>query len=383
MEQKERSGKYINQLTGYKAFIPNDLPPVPALAIDSEMQTLISQADRALGRLDGATDNLPNPDLFIFMYIKKEALHSSQIEGTQGSLSDVIDFEKKLEKPIINKGEVGEVLNYIDAMNYGIERLQTLPLCKRLICEIQERLLKNVRGYMLTPGEFRRTQNWIGPEGCALKDATFIPPPPDAMVDALTQLETFIQTKHTDLPVLVKVGLIHAQFETIHPFLDGNGRVGRLLITFLLCHEKILHRPSLYLSAYFKQYKAEYYQRLQNTRDKGDWEGWLKFFLNGVHEVALEASRTSRTIVDLRERHRNEIMEKLPASASSNAMKLLEHLYYRPVINVDTAKQILGVSYPNANKTVANLEKLEILKERTGRQRNREYAYQSYLDIFK
>jgi len=347
------------------------------------MQALISAADRALGRLDGATDNLPNPDLFIFMYIKKEALHSSQIEGTQGSLSDVLDFEKKLDRPTVNKGEVGEVVNYINAMNYGIERLQTLPLCKRLICEIQERLLKNVRGYMLTPGEFRRTQNWIGPEGCTLSEATFVPPPPEDMMEALSRLENFIQQQHPNMPVLIKVGLIHAQFETIHPFLDGNGRVGRLLITFLLYHEKILHRPSLYLSAYFKQYKAEYYQRLQNIRDRGDWEGWLKFFLGGVQQVALEASKTSRAIVDLRENHRTKIMEHLPAAASSSAMRLLEHLYMSPVINVEAAQRVLAVSYSNANNTIANLERLGILQERTGKKRNREYQYKGYLDLFK
>lgn len=202
-------------------------------------------------------------------------------------------------------------------------------------------------------------------------------------MNALTSLENFIQEIHTDIPVLIKVGLIHAQFETIHPFLDGNGRVGRLLITFLLCHEKILQRPSLYLSAYFKQYKSEYYQRLQNVRDKGDWEGWLKFFLRGVYEVSLEASKTSRAIVDLRESHRASIMANLPPSSSSNAMKLLEHLYHSPTINVEGAKQVLGVSYPNANKTVANLERLGILQERTGKLRNREYGYKSYLELFK
>lgn len=382
MELEKRAGYYINQLKGYKAFIPLSLPPRPNIEYDNDMRSLISQADRALGRLDGATDNLPNPDLFIFMYIKKEALHSSQIEGTQGSLSDVLNYEKNIEKSIINKGEVGEVLNYIAAMNHGITRLEELPVSKRLIREIHEYLIKDVRGYDLTPGEFRASQNWIGPEGCTLEEASFVPPPPEDMMKSLEDLERFIHEKD-EIPMLVKVGLVHAQFETIHPFLDGNGRVGRLLITFLLCSEKILSRPALYLSAFFKQYKSEYYQRLQNVRDKGDWENWLKFFLRGVYEVSLEAARTSRSIVDLREKHRSMIMEQLPSSASGNAIKLLEHLYDIPFITVNDAVSILDVSYANANKSVANLERLGILIERTGKQRNREYEYKSYLSLFK
>lgn len=383
MQSNIRAGLYINQIKGYKAFIPSPLPPDPPIQYDEELYSLISQADRALGRLDGATDNLPNPELFIFMYIKKEALHSSQIEGTQGSLSDVLEYEKKLQKPVVNKGDVGEVLNYIQAMNYGIQRLNEFPLSKRLIREIHERLIKNVRGYHLTPGEFRRTQNWIGPEHCTLEEASFIPPPPEEMMDSLTGLEEYIHKKDGKTPALIKVGLVHAQFETIHPFLDGNGRIGRLLITFLLCNERVLSRPALYLSAYFKQYKAEYYKRLQNIRDVGDWEGWLKFFLRGVYEVSLEASKTSRSIVDLRESHRSMIMEGLPSSSAGNAIKLLEYLYSTPSVTVNEAKNILGVSYANANKSVANLESLGILVEKTGKQRNREYMYQSYLSLFK
>ena len=240
-----RAGRYITQIEGYQAFIPNPLPPSPEIVMDQEMWQLLSQADRALGRLDGSTDALPNPDLFVFMYVRKEAVLSSQIEGTQASLIDVLEFESQTLEPE-NPQDVAEVVNYIAALNYGLERLETLPVSLRLIREIHEKLLQNVRGSERKPGEFRDQQNWIGFAGCSLKEATYIPPPPSDMKTALDNLEKFLHDPKP-MPILIKIGLAHAQFETIHPFFDGNGRVGRLLITFLLCEQNILKQPLLYI----------------------------------------------------------------------------------------------------------------------------------------
>jgi Fic family protein len=243
----------------------------------------LSRADRALGRLDGATETLPNPDLFVFMYVRKEAVLSSQIEGTQASLLDVLEVEAQLTT--YNPFDVEEVINYVGAMNHGLTRLATLPVSLRLIREVHARLLAGVRGSQSNPGEFRRVQNHIGPPGCSLEQARFVPPPPNQLHECLADLERFIHAED-EIPVLIRVGLIHAQFETIHPFLDGNGRVGRLLITLLLCDREILRRPLLYISYYFKRNRTEYYDRLQRVRDYRDWEGWITFFLRGVFEVA-------------------------------------------------------------------------------------------------
>jgi Fic family protein len=241
MDQSHRAGRYIRQLEGYEAFIPKSLPPEPPIQIDGELLTLLSTADRALGRLDGATGALPNPDLFVFMYVRKEAVLSSQIEGTQASLIDVLEFESQTLEPD-NPQDVGEVVNYIAAINHGLKLLEALPVSLRLLKEIHAKLLQDGRGSERMPGEFRRSQNWIGPGGCSLKNASYVPPPPHEMLQALSDLEKFLHDS-TPLPSLIKVGLAHAQFETIHPFLDGNGRAGRLLITFLLCEQKILSFP--------------------------------------------------------------------------------------------------------------------------------------------
>jgi Fic family protein len=250
------------------------------------LQRLLSQADLALGRLDGSIQILPNPDLFVFMYVRKEAVLSSQIEGTQSSLQDLLAAEASILAPE-QPPDVDEVINYVAAMNYGIARLRDLPVSVRLIREIHERLLHGVRGANLTPGELRRSQNWIGPGGCMLSEASFVPPPPHELPEALGSLERFLHTDDT-LPLLVKIGLAHAQFETIHPFLDGNGRVGRLLVTFLLCEKGVLQKPVLYLSHYFKKHRQRYYELLQATRDDGDWEGWLNFFLRGVVSIRIQ-----------------------------------------------------------------------------------------------
>jgi Fic family protein len=345
-----------------------------------EMWNLLSQADRALGRLDGSTDALPNPDLFVFMYVRKEAVLSSQIEGTQASLIDVLEFESHTLEPD-NPQDVAEVVNYIAAVNYGLERLQTLPVSLRLIREIHEKLMQEVRGGDRDPGSFRRTQNWIGAAGCSLAEATYVPPPPHEMMKALDNLEKFLHDL-TPIPPLIKIGLAHAQFETIHPFLDGNGRTGRLLITFLLCEQNILKRPLLYISYYFKKYRAEYYDRLQAVRDTGNWEGWLKFFLRGVYEVAQEASATARQIVNMKEEHRQLLLSEM-GRRSGNAIALLESLYFRPIFTVEHVQAITNLSYPNANTLVKDLCDLGLLEEITGQKRNRAFSYAPYLDVFR
>ncbi|MDR3424654.1 MAG: Fic family protein [Alphaproteobacteria bacterium] len=376
-----RAGVYVRQPTGYRAYIPKPLPPHPALSIppSSELQKLLSESDRALGRLDGSIQTLPNPDLFMSMYVRKEALLSSQIEGTQASLSDVIRVEANLSDAGY-RGDADEVINYVTAMNYGLERLKTIPLSLRLIREIHEKLMKGVRGGKMQPGEFRRSQNWIGPQGCTLADAFFVPPPQEEAVKALGDLEIFLH-ENDSVPPLIKIGLAHAQFETIHPFLDGNGRMGRLLITFFLCNKDILQKPVLYLSYYFRKRQDEYYNRLQRVRDFGEWEEWLRFFLTGVTSVAKQATETAKRIVSLREDHRRLIIERF-GNSSGNAMRVLEHMYERPYLTVNTVKEMLGISFPNASKLIDKFVNAALLVEITGRSRNRIFRYSSYMDLF-
>jgi Fic family protein len=374
-----RAGRYQPQPTGYKAFIPAPLPPDPPVVLGDLLQAILSQADRALGRLDGSIQTLPDPDLFVFMYVRKEAVLSSQIEGTQSSLLNVLEAEAKIitaDQP----RDVGEVLNYVHAMNHGLQRLKTLPVSVRLIREIHERLLKGVRGAEREPGELRRSQNWIGPTGCTLREAAFIPPPHEVVPEALSHWERFLHDQ-SPMPFLLKVGLAHAQFETIHPFSDGNGRVGRLLITFLLCERQILHKPVLYLSHFFKRHRQEYYERLQAVRDAGDWEGWLDFFLRGVVEVAGEATATARRIVDLRERHRRLIMEHF-GRVAAGALKVLESLYSQPIVSVLQVQKITGSSFPAANDLVKRFVLHGVLVEKTGQARNRRFRYDAYIAIF-
>ncbi len=374
-----RAGRYQRRQHGYRAFIPQPLPPNPPIRIEGEFQRLLSQADRALGRLDGSIRTLPNPDLFVFMYIRKEAVLSSKIEGTQSSLQDVLAAESNILTPDQPR-DVDEVVNYVRAMNHGLERLRELPLCIRLFLEIHKCLLVGVRGSRLTPGELRRSQNWIGPQGCTLQEAAFVPPPPEEVAPALGALEKFLNVPN-DLPALVQIGLAHAQFETIHPFLDGNGRIGRLLITFFLCQQEILQRPVLYLSHYFKQNRDEYYRRLQAVRDQGDWEGWLEFFVNGILSVSREAAETARKILALREDHRQRITEGF-GRASGNGHRILERLYQRPVFKVTEIDQFLGITYSGANSLISRLTQIGLLQEITGQKRHRVFRYAPYLDLF-
>jgi Fic family protein len=367
----------IRQPEGYRAFIPAPLPPDPPLAFDAQLATVLAKASTALGRLDGVAATLPNPELFVAMYVRREAVLSSQIEGTQSTLDDVLAFEIDPARPSLPH-DIKEVVNYVSTMDYGLARLDSLPLSLRLLREIHERLLTGTRGGNKSPGHFREGQNWIsgGPRG--LSDAAFIPPPPHDMRTALGNLERFLHDSG-GLDPLIVCALAHAQFETIHPFLDGNGRVGRLLITFLLCHEKVLQRPVLYLSHYLKQHRASYYDRLMAIRLAGDWEGWLRFFLTGVGEVAREAEQTARQIVQLREDVRQRA---LAARMSVSALRLLDYLFERPVINVNAARDQLEISYVAANGLIRELSQLGVLKETTGGSRNRIFRFGPYLDLF-
>lgn len=379
-EQAHRAGRYRQQPTGYRAFIPAPLPPDPPVRLEGELQTLLSRADRALGRLDGSVQTLPNPDLFVFMYVRKEAVLSSQIEGTQSSLQDLLAAEARLLGAESRPDDVAEVVGYLRAMNFGLARLAELPVSVRLIREIHAELLRDTRGGRLTPGELRRSQNWIGPGGATISTATFVPPPPDVVPEALGDLERFLHVEN-GLPLLVKVGLAHAQFETVHPFLDGNGRVGRLLITFLLVESGALTKPVLYLSHYFKRHREEYYDRLQAVRERGDWESWMAFFLRGVDEVAREAAETARRILLLRETHRASITESFGRGAASGH-KVLESLYDRPIVSVADVRKLTGTTYAAANTLVARLTALGILREVTGHARNRRFRYDPYVRLF-
>ena len=370
-----RAGRYIRQRAGYAAFIPAVLPPDPPVDVAQLVEPL-SRADIAIGRLDGLGRTLPNPDLFVAMYVRREAVYSSQIEGTQSTLDDVLAFELDASASHVPR-DVEEVVNHVAAMNHGLSRLPALPLSLRLIREIHGVLMTDVRGSERSPGEFRRSQNWIGPSGGGLEDAAFIPPPAHDMGLALHDLEAFL---HDDavFPPLIHAGVAHAQFETIHPFLDGNGRVGRLLITFLLVHRGVLHRPLLYLSYFLRRHRAEYYDRLMSVRNGGDWEGWLRFFLRGVAETADEATHTAEDILRLREAHRSEVQHLGP-----NATMMLDQLYQRPVVNVSSVQHALGVSWPTANKLIRQFSDRGLLAETTGQRRNRVFRYGPYLALFQ
>lgn len=373
-----RGGHYVRQPQGYRAFVPAPLPPEPPVALDAETIALLSRADQAIGRLDGSTRSLPNPDLFVAMYVRQEAVDSSRIEGTQSTLQDVLSFELDPRLQSLPQ-DVEEVVNYVHAMNYGLDRLTTLPLSLRLIREIHQELLKGVRGEDKSPGAFRTTQNWIGPQGAGLLHATFVPPAVADMESALDNFERFL---HDDrgLPPLVHCAIAHVQFETIHPFLDGNGRVGRLLIAFLLVYRGVLHRPLLYLSAYLKLRRAEYYDRLMAVRERGDWEGWIRFFLQGVAETADEAGKMAIRIVSMQKEHHALVQER---GFGMNELRLLDLLFQRPLVNATLAAEKLGLTDVTAAKVIRRLEGIGLLDEITGRQRNRIYRYTPYWRLFE
>ncbi len=371
-----RSGTYVNQPGGYKAFIPKPLPPTPPVALEGDLLNILSKADMSLARLDGIGHVLPNVNLLIAMYVRKEALISSQIEGTQASLEDLFEFESG-EKPK-NINDVAEVVNYIKALNYGIERLGSFPMSLRLIKEIHSVLMKGVRGGKKMPGEFKKSQNWIGPAGATLNEATFVPPPPHETEKAIGELEKYMHKKEK-LPVLVDCALIHYQFETIHPFLDGNGRLGRLLITYYLYWKGVLTKPLLYLSYFFKKRRQEYYDRLSLVRENGDYEQWVSFFLTGVIEISDSAIDTSKRILELQSNHRNLLWKK--KISSPLAVGILEKLFYVPYVSVHDVAREFSISFQAASTLVAQFETAGILKEITGRKRDKRYIYADYMNI--
>ena len=379
----ERAGRMVVAQPGpegYSAFVPAPLPPDPPLTIGPSIQARLDEANQALGRLDAVSVLLPDPGQFLYSYIRKEAVLSSQIEGTQSSLSDLLLFENE-QAPGVPLDDVEETSNYIAAMSHGLERINSgqLPLSNRLLREVHKLLMSGARGGDKAPGEFRRSQNWLG--GTRPGNARFVPPPANEVVPAMSDLEKFLHDDPEPTPVLVKAALAHVQFETIHPFLDGNGRVGRLLITLLLCSEKVLQQPLLYLSLYFKQNRDAYYDHLQRVRTDGAWEDWLEFFLDGVIAVAGSATETARSIRHLMDTDRDRVHHFGRGAAS--ALRVHELASRRIVLTAGGAARTLGLSVPTVNAALARLEEERILREVTGRRRGRVFVYDAYLALLQ
>lgn len=377
--QRKRLGTYVVETyegETVRSFVPPPLPPDPPLQL-GKLQHLLEQANQAIGRLDGVASVLPDISLFIYTYVRKEAILSSQIEGTQSSLSDLLLFEND-EVPGVPIEDVQEVSNYVAAMNHGLERLRSgFPLSNRLIREIHEILLSKGRGSSKQPGEFRRSQNWIG--GSRPGNAAFVPPPPEKVDDCMGDLESFLHQEDSDISLLVKAGIAHVQFETIHPFLDGNGRLGRLLITFLLCAHNVLREPILYLSLYFKANRSAYYELLDRVRSRGDWEAWLDFFLIGVRDTAEQAASAARRIIALFEGDEKKI-EQLGRPAAS-VLRVFQHMQRNPIVAIPTTAKKIGISAPTVTKSLMHMIDLGILREVTGRERHRLFVYDAYLAI--
>ena len=376
--QNTRIGRYVETISGgevVRAYVPPPLPPVPPIRVH-ELLHRLSAADQAVGRLDGVSVLLPASNLFLYMYVRKEAVLSSQIEGTQSTLDDLLRFEAQAAQgePI---DDIREVSNYVDAMMYGLERLSTLPISLRLIREMHERLLRSGRGQTKNPGEIRRSQNWIG--GTRPGNAAFVPPPHREVLPLLAALEKFIHDETSNLPPIVRAGLIHVQFETIHPFLDGNGRLGRLLVTLYLCSQKVLQQPLLYLSLYFKTRRADYYRLLQEVRESGAWEAWLEFFLEGVATTANEAFHTATRIHELMRSDRERLGAK--SDRASSALRVHEVLQTSPFLTAAKARERTGLTKPTINAAFEQLQRLGIVEEVTQKRRGRVYAYRAYLAI--
>jgi Fic family protein len=373
---QDKYGRLVKGAHGYWSYVPNPLPP--AIDITLDLVNEMSQADRALSELAGIARTLPNPHVLIGPFMRREAVLSSRIEGTQASFSDLLFFEaanlRQKEVP-----DVREVSNYVRALEYGLRRIEDLPVSLRLIREIHARLLEGVRGQTQIPGEFRRSQNWIGPPGCTLMDATYVPPPELEMRNALDSFERYLHSE-SNLPPLIRLSLIHYQFETIHPFLDGNGRIGRLLITLLLCTDRLLPRPLLYLSAFFERHREEYYQRLLEVSQHGKWKEWITYFLRAVTAQARDAIRRSDLLLNLWQKYRNELQE---ARASALLLQLVDELFSYPAITNSMAAQRLSITPRSAQLNIEKLQKANILKEATGRHRNRIYIAPEIISIIE
>jgi Fic family protein len=381
MDIKKRTGTYITQKTThehYKTYIPSTLPPSPPLDLEGLYRHL-DKATQAIAKLNAMAKSIPNHALFIYMYVRKEALLSSQIEGTQSSFSDLILFEHD-QKTDVSIDDVEEVSNYVMAIQYGLKRLKEgFPLSLRLLREIHGILLKGGRGSSKQPGEFRKSQNWIG--GTRPGNAAFVPPAPEYLIDCLSDLEKFLHEEKTKLPILIKAGLAHVQFETIHPFLDGNGRLGRLLIILLLCENGVLDEPILYLSLYLKKNRSTYYNLLDEVRLRGSWEVWLEFFLDGIYDSATKACLTASNINTLFEKDILKI--KTLGRAKFSCLQIFEHLKMLPQVSVPLLENELQMTPPTIRSCLNHLVKLEILQEITGKDRNKIYVYKNYLNILE
>ena len=374
-----RAGHLITNLSGemaYKSFVPTPLPPKPSIELTEDMINLLIKANSQLAVLESLATRIPNVELFVSMYVRKEALMSSQIEGTQATLEDVLD-------PMIEANtnrNVADVVNYIKATEFAIKRLHELPLCNRLIKETHAVLMEGVRGQEKSPGEFRRSQNWIGGQGSTLKNARYIPPSPDDMLEAMSDLEKYINADD-ELDALIRAALIHYQFETIHPFLDGNGRVGRLLITLFLMEKKVLSTPALYISYFLKKNRVEYYDRMTEVRAKGNYEQWVTFFLRALLESAEDATATIDELIALHDK--NAAVISGMGRAAKNAMLVFEYLEANPIIEIRKTAEALSITFNTASSAVKRLTDAGILVQTTNASRNRTFAYEDYLSILR
>lgn len=376
-----RSGSFVQNLSGelaYRSFKPAPLPPNPPVELNSGILRELLEANRKVAYLDGISAKIPNVNLFVSMYVRKEALLSSQIEGTQCTLDDILN-------PLLEENEnreVSDVLNYIKATEFAIKRLETLPLCNRLIKETHAVLLENVRGQEKSPGEFRTSQNWIGGQGSTLKNARYIPPNPENMLTSMSDLEKYMNSDDTLSP-LIQAALIHYQFETIHPFLDGNGRVGRLLIILFLMEKKILNTPALYISYYLKMNRLEYYDRMTQVRNTGDYEQWIEFFLRAISSSADDAIETINKLSDLHERNCKRITDSFVSRQRATILKLFEYLESSPIIDIGKTAGFLGISYNTVSSAVEALQRIGILVENKKKGRSRTFSYDEYLEILR
>lgn len=371
----DRAGQYISVLQGdaaYKAYNPNPLPPIPSLDMDGELISLLTGAHNLLGKLDVTSQLIPNVDLFLGAYVRKEALLSSQIEGTQATLEDILNADVETSVNL----EVDDVVNYVNALNYAINRMDTLPICNRLLCETHDVLLQHVRGQEKNPGEFRRSQNWIGGANSTIQSARYVPPTVEHMQEAMSDLEKFINDY--DMDILIKTALVHYQFETIHPFLDGNGRIGRMLIILMLINEKILSRPVLYMSLFLKTNRIEYYDRLSDVRTKGNYEQWAKFFLTGIIETCKDSLQMIGKINDLMLTD-----EKKLSNEKKSTQHVFQYLKQHPIINIPHSAKALGIAYNTVASAINKLKNLGILSEKTYKARDRVFEYTKYVEILK
>lgn len=374
-----RAGMYVDNLGGeasYQSFRPNPLPPIPEIKMDEEIVRLLIEANKQLVKLDMASQFISNADLFISMYVRKEALISSQIEGTQCTLDDVLDPEVEMNANL----DVSDVINYVKATQYAIKRLDKLPLCCRLIREIHEVLMEGARGQDKCPGEFRHSQNWIGPANCSLKEARYIPPNVEDMQNAMSDLEKYIN-ENVEYDPLIRVALIYYQFETIHPFLDGNGRIGRLLILLYLMEQGLLAKPVIYISYFLKKNQVEYYDRISEVRRSGNYEQWVRFFLEAVSKAAADSLETIQKLSSLHDTN----IEKLPKTmrAKDNLRAVFDYIEQYPIIEIKRTAQELDISYNTVATAVKKLMELGILQETTNAARNRVFAYGEYLEILR